>query len=170
MFKNRNLAKPQHAFRTKPDNHNNSAWKPILTAKPHALIPLDSSLRPFVDDNLQTQYYHPYKTEIERLNYPKALYESRPPIDYLPFESTKALYVDSNASLTEMLNELKQAKEIAIDLEHHNDRSYVGFVCLMQISTREKDWIVDTLKLREELTVLNEVFADPNIIKVFPPG
>ena len=36
----------------------------------------------------------------------------------------------------------------------------------MQISTREEDFIVDTLKLRDELYVLNEVFTDPNILKV----
>lgn len=66
-----------------------------------------------------------------------------------------------------MLQELKQAKEIAIDLEHNDKNSYVGLVCLMQISTRNKDWIVDTLKpWRENLQVLNEVFADPTIVKV----
>ena len=37
----------------------------------------------------------------------------------------------------------------------------------MQISNREQDWIIDTLALRDDLTVLNEVFADPNIVKVF---
>jgi exosome complex exonuclease RRP6 len=36
----------------------------------------------------------------------------------------------------------------------------------MQISTRGKDWIIDTLELREELIALNEVFANPNIVKV----
>jgi exosome complex exonuclease RRP6 len=67
-----------------------------------------------------------------------------------------------------MLRELKQAKEIAVDLEHHDMHSYIGLVSLMQISTREKDWIVDPLKpWRENLQCLNEVFADPNIVKVF---
>ena len=66
-----------------------------------------------------------------------------------------------------MLEELKTAKEIAIDLEHHDHRSYVGFVSLMQISTRSKDWIVDTLKpWRRQLQILNEVFTDPGILKV----
>lgn len=66
-----------------------------------------------------------------------------------------------------MLRELKEAKEIAIDLEHHDTRSYIGMVCLMQISTRNKDWIVDTLKpWRRKLEMLNEVFADPKILKV----
>ena len=67
-----------------------------------------------------------------------------------------------------MLQELKSAKEIAVDLEHHDYHSYYGIVSLMQISTRNTDWIVDTLKpWREELQILNEVFADPNILKVF---
>lgn len=66
-----------------------------------------------------------------------------------------------------MLSELKSAKEIAIDLEHHDVHSYHGLVSLMQISTRDKDWVVDTLKpWREELQILNEVFADPGILKV----
>ena len=66
-----------------------------------------------------------------------------------------------------MLSELKTAKEIAIDLEHHDVHSYIGLVSLMQISTREKDWVVDTLKpWRGELQILNEVFTDPKILKV----
>lgn len=67
-----------------------------------------------------------------------------------------------------MLEELKLAKEIAVDLEHNDKNSYVGLVSLMQISTRDKDWIVDTLRpWRENLQILNQVFADPKILKVF---
>lgn len=66
-----------------------------------------------------------------------------------------------------MLAKLKGAHEIAVDLEYHSYRTFAGFVCLMQISTREEDWIVDTLELREELEDLNEVFTDPKIVKVF---
>lgn len=66
-----------------------------------------------------------------------------------------------------MLQELKMAKEIAVDLEHHDEHSYIGIVSLMQISTRDRDWIVDTLKpWRRELQILNEVFADSKILKV----
>ena len=66
-----------------------------------------------------------------------------------------------------MLQELRMAKEIAVDLEHHDEHSYIGIVSLMQISTRDKDWIVDTLKpWRQELQILNEVFADSKILKV----
>lgn len=36
----------------------------------------------------------------------------------------------------------------------------------MQISTRSHDYIIDTLELRNDLYLLNEIFTDANIIKV----
>lgn len=36
----------------------------------------------------------------------------------------------------------------------------------MQISTRDADYIVDTLVLRNDLEILNEVFTDPSVVKV----
>ena len=94
------------------------------------------------------------------------MYARTEPILYLPLDSTTATLVDTPEAVIEMLAELKQASVIAIDLEHHDKHSYIGLVSLMQISTREKDWIVDTLKpWREDLQVLNEVFTDPSIIK-----
>jgi exosome complex exonuclease RRP6 len=113
------------------------------------------------------RYPHPYQTEIESYEYPSTVYEYSEPQQYQPFESTTATLVDTPEALATMLSELKTAKEIAVDLEHHDNRSYIGMVSLMQISTRDKDWIVDTLKpWRRKLECLNEVFADPNILKV----
>lgn len=117
--------------------------------------------------NHSFRYRHPYETEILQLKYPDAVYQTADPIPYQPVETTSAVFVDTLAGVMEMLEELKAATEIAVDLEHHDQRSYVGLVSLMQISTREKDWIVDTLKpWRQDLQILNEVFADPKIIKV----
>lgn len=114
------------------------------------------------------RYRHPYRTEIENYKYPTSVYLQSEPIPYQPFESTTAILVDTPELLAEMLEELKKAKEIAIDLEHHDMRTYVGIVSLMQISTRNQDWIVDTLKpWRRKLECLNEVFTDPSILKVF---
>lgn len=117
--------------------------------------------------NQACRYQHPYKHEITNLQYPSHVYESREPIKYLPIETTKAIWVDTYEGVLEMLEELKKSTEIAIDLEHHDFRSYAGLLSLMQISTQEKDWIVDTLvPWRHKLEVLNEVFADPKILKV----
>jgi exosome complex exonuclease RRP6 len=95
------------------------------------------------------------------------VYQTSEPQQYQPFEGTTATLVETPEALAAMVNELKTAKEIAVDLEHHDNRSYIGIVSLMQISTRDKDWIVDTLKpWRRKLECLNAVFADPSIIKV----
>ena len=101
------------------------------------------------------------------MKYPDAVYQKADPILYQPIDTTSATFVDTLEGVLEMLAELKTASEIAVDLEHHDTRSFVGLTSLMQISTRNKDWIIDTLKpWRQELQVLNEVFADPNIVKV----
>ena len=101
------------------------------------------------------------------MKYPDAVYQKADPILYQPIDTTSATFVDTLEGVLEMLAELKTASEIAVDLEHHDTRSFVGLTSLMQISTRNKDWIVDTLKpWRQELQVLNEVFADPAIVKV----
>jgi exosome complex exonuclease RRP6 len=68
-----------------------------------------------------------------------------------------------------MLASLLKAKEIAVDLEHNSYRTYAGFVCLMQISTRDGgDWIIDCLvpSIREMMIELGEVFSNPEIVKV----
>ncbi|CZR57472.1 related to nucleolar 100K polymyositis-scleroderma protein [Phialocephala subalpina] len=167
-YRTQNLVKPQLAFNVKPNNDDVSPWKPILTTKPHAIILLENALGTIVDDTNQAQYRHPYETEILNLEYPKAVYQQAEPIPYLPVDTTSATFVNTEEGVMEMLKELRDATEIAIDLEHHDTRSYVGLVSLMQISTRHKDWIVDTLRpWRQNLQVLNDVFADPKIIKVF---
>ena len=113
------------------------------------------------------RYRHPYEMEILQLKYTEAVYKHAAPIPYQPVDTTSATFVDTLDGVMEMLAELKTASEIAVDLEHHDNRSFVGLTSLMQISTRTKDWIVDTLKpWRQELQVLNEVFADPKITKV----
>ena len=49
-----------------------------------------------------------------------------------------------------MISKLRKATVIAMDLEHHCYRSYSGFLCLMKINNREKDWILDLLAVRDK--------------------
>ena len=57
-----------------------------------------------------------------------------------------------------MISKLRKATEIAMDLEHHG--SYSGFLCLMKINYRDKDWIFDLLAARDKVESLNEVLTD----------
>ncbi|ODA75909.1 hypothetical protein RJ55_08550 [Drechmeria coniospora] len=168
VIRNANVTKPQAVFEVKSDNFPTGPWKPILTEKPCATIPLDESLVMVAGENGALQYKHPYETEISAMSYPDRVFHAAQPTPPQPDEKTSATWVDTYEGVLDMLKELKKAKEIAVDLEHHDFRTYNGLVCLMQISTREKDWIVDTLRpWRHKLEILNQVFADPSIVKVF---
>ena len=64
---------------------------------------------------------------------------------------------------------MRDATEIAVDLQHHSYRSYSGFLCLMQIGDRETDWVIDLLAVHDEVEALSEVFTGHNIVKVCGP-
>ena len=54
-----------------------------------------------------------------------------------------------------------------VDLEHHTFRSFQGFTCLIQISTRTEDFIIDTLDLRHLIgPLLHKIFSNESIQKV----
>ena len=81
---------------------------------------------------------------------------------------TKLIFIDKEEELDEFINTiLTSYNEIAVDLEHHSKESYLGITCLIQISTRDVDYILDAIKLRRYLNKLNKIFTDPNILKVF---
>ncbi|KAF7354798.1 Exosome complex exonuclease RRP6 [Mycena sanguinolenta] len=159
-----NLAKPQLAFKN-PVKNNDEPWHPTLSHKFNAQVPLGHIYR---DSDAETIINHPYRYEITHISYPPRMFVTADPIQPTSFESTSFTWVSTPDALESMMDELRRAPEIAIDLEHNNYRSYAGIVCLMQISTRTQDWIVDTLALRAELATgtLNEVFTDPKIVKV----
>ncbi|KAJ2192540.1 exosome nuclease subunit [Coemansia sp. RSA 530] len=110
---------------------------------------------------------HPYEYEISHYETPEWMLAQSEPQKPVDWDNTPFQYVDTPEQLHAMMEHLHTAREVAIDLEHHDYRSYQGFTCLIQISTRSTDFVVDALALRAELNVLNEVTADPNVIKVF---
>ena len=79
-------------------------------------------------------------------------------------EETPLTFVETTQTMQSMVQHLGTAKEVAVDLEHHHYRSFQGFTCLMQLSTRQEDFIVDTLALRADLgAALTPIFADPKV-------
>lgn len=144
-----NLLKPQIVYDFKFDNSKN----PFV---------------PFADGfDIKTTpngYIHPFKEQ--ETKYPVHLFDIKETL-YPPIEKTPITIVENTEKLNEMIEILKCQKEIAVDLEAHSQRSYLGFTCLIQISTRTEDFIVDAIVLRDSLNALNSVFGDPNIVKVF---
>jgi len=158
--------RPQFAFATPPDN-SNEPFVPLLTSKPNAIEPLNIGFEMDSPSNHKS-YCHPYKAEINSFEYQPHQLAHREPKRYPPIGDTEPTWVDSVELLEEMNHHLgsRDVCEVAIDLEHHSYRSFRGFVCLMQVSTRHRDFLVDTLVLREELQRCNEWTTDPKIVKV----
>ncbi len=45
-------------------------------------------------------------------------------------------------------------------------RSFQGISCLIQVSTHSKDYIIDPFDIWADLTLFNEITANPKIVKV----
>ncbi|XP_022742692.1 protein RRP6-like 2 [Durio zibethinus] len=89
------------------------------------------------------------------------------PVKPPSIESTPFKLVEEVKDLKELAAKLRSVNEFAVDLEHNQYRSFQGLTCLMQISTRTEDFVVDTLKLRIHVgPYLREVFKDPTKKKV----
>lgn len=115
------------------------------------------------------QYFrfgHPYEVELDKFDPPPDQLQPAEVIEPKLISETPLHQIETTEQLNELLNELRKHKIIAVDLEHHSYRSFMGITCLMQISTTEADYIIDTLVLRDKLHILNEIFTKPSIIKV----
>ena len=89
--------------------------------------------------------------------------------NFLPENLTNAKFIDDEKEFDDFIQYIikNNYTEIAIDLEHHSIESYLGITCLIQISTRDQDFIIDPIKLRSKINKLNIIFTNPNILKVF---
>lgn len=55
-FRPKDLPKPQRLFENVPQNNETGAFKPLITSKPHAMIPLEESLSEVTDSNGKQLY------------------------------------------------------------------------------------------------------------------
>jgi hypothetical protein len=78
--------------------------------------------------------HHHHQQQTEQASSGEALSLSQPPP---PLSSTPWLWVDTPRRLQQMLRELEGVKCIALDTEHNSQRSYLGMLCLLQLSTGE---------------------------------
>ena len=118
------------------------------------------------EEDLEFSYPHPYDYEINKLQYNEKQLTSSKEIPPGTLEATPFTWVDTVPQLEKLALLLDKEEEIAIDLENHNYRSFQGFTCLMQISTRKEDFVIDTLLLRNKMHILNSSFTNPSIVKV----
>lgn len=118
---------------------------------------------------------HPYTVETQQLILDSdlpAVYNEPPLSSGTPptFQEKPLLFVNTVQQFNDMLSKLQEpsCKQIAVDVEHHNHSTYNGIVCLLQISSREQDWVIDVLvpEVRDVVVKLNTVFTHPDVVKV----
>uniref|UniRef100_A0A9J8BT35 Exosome complex component 10 n=1 Tax=Cyprinus carpio carpio TaxID=630221 RepID=A0A9J8BT35_CYPCA len=180
----KNIQRPQLKFKDKVDNSNTPFVSKIFI-KPNAVKPLPScecerpedldvpaALADFIhqqrtQEHVDDMFSHPYQYELDHLVMLESL-KCKPEVQmYKPLAESTCQFINTLDDLVALNEKLAKVSEFAVDLEHHSYRSFLGITCLMQISTREEDFIIDTLELRSEMYILNETFTDPAIVKVF---
>ncbi|KRZ08933.1 Exosome component 10 [Trichinella zimbabwensis] len=175
--KRRFIVKPQMQFRDQIDN-SLKPFKPKLRKKHHAItLEKLSNVKLFVDgeqqhaDSAEVEYFsestHPYYYEIITCEPNELMMTVRKPQrPVMPLNACELVFVKTKKALQSLVDVLNSQQAFAVDLEHNSYRSYYGLTCLLQFSTRDKDYIVDPFPIWREMHILNEPFTDPNIVKV----
>ena len=76
------------------------------------------------------------------------------------------IWVDQRPQFRRMIADLMRHPLLAVDTESNSLFVYREQVCLIQFSTGEKDYLLDTLAL-DNLSELDELFASPKYEKIF---
>ncbi len=79
---------------------------------------------------------------------------------------SSAKYISTPAALSKAVAEWETAPALAVDTEANSLHSYTEHTSLVQVSTRQRDYIVDPIAL-PDLSSLAPLFANPAIEKVF---
>lgn len=142
------IQKPQTQFPIQPSNSDEFAPPHArLKHKYNAKVPLGYVLQPedLVSSSNQDSSEdavlssHPYYYEITHISYPShVLNPPSDPVPPPPLSDDILTYVSADEQFDQLLSHLEspEVKELAVDLEHHSYRTYRGFLCVMQISTR----------------------------------
>ena len=77
-------------------------------------------------------------------------------------------YINTHQQLEACLDDLAQQPLIGVDLESNSLYVYREFICLIQVSTPDKDYIIDPLPFDPiELAPLGDLLANESIEKIF---
>ena len=174
--------KPQMLFHDRVDNQNTS-WVPWVATGPRPSYDSHSSVESTGSrEVLGEGPKHPLSRELEDLRY--SSYQLDSPSDPITrpqhLDSTPFLFVNDEYSLAQMTSELTSSLHLpspplekhlvlAIDLENHSYHSFHGFTSLIQLSTRDNDYVIDPLvpAIREKIgQALWPFLTHPSIVKI----
>lgn len=79
-------------------------------------------------------------------------------------------FVNTPAKLAKAEKAIRSAPVIALDTEYDSFRYFREKLCLLQIQTGERTWLIDPLAEGLDLSFLGDVLRDPEILKIFHAG
>ena len=80
--------------------------------------------------------------------------------------NSKAIMITGDSQLKDLAESLSAEPILAVDTESNSMYVYSEQVCLIQISSKARDYIIDPLQIND-ISPLGMIFADTNIEKVF---
>lgn len=82
------------------------------------------------------------------------------------FTATRPVLINSLAEMVKIINDLEGCSALSIDTESNSLYVYREQVCLLQISTPENDYLIDTLAVKD-ISPLAGILANPKQEKIF---
>jgi ribonuclease D len=79
-------------------------------------------------------------------------------------------FVDTPLKLVKAEKSIRAAAVIALDTEYDSFRYFRDKLCLLQIQTGQKTWLIDPLAQDLDLSFLGNVLIDPEVLKIFHAG
>ncbi|CAL8128630.1 unnamed protein product [Orchesella dallaii] len=84
-----------------------------------------------------------------------------------PLKDKDFWFIECPKTLLLMVEHLSDQNVIAVDLEFDNIYSFYDITCLIQISSKEYNFVIDAIKLFNEIpSALSDVFLNEDILKV----
>jgi ribonuclease D len=109
---------------------------------------------------------HPWSTTIDNWELPKESLSFKMPRDIL-----KIKWIDTEDELKLASTEISKAVVIGVDCEMDMEQSFLGMICIIQISTVHCDYLLDCFKLQNEIFhYLSPIFKSTRIVKLFHSG
>jgi len=79
-------------------------------------------------------------------------------------------FVNTPAKLAKAEKQIRTAPMIALDTEYDSFRYFRDKLCLLQVQTLERTWLIDPLEPGLDLSFLGDVLIDPDVLKIFHAG
>ncbi|KAG9150036.1 hypothetical protein Leryth_010093 [Lithospermum erythrorhizon] len=160
----------QNKEKTKKKGRSSICYLERESSKPQEkfkVVLADNSYSQFKHLNVNE---HPFKEQIEQIlaTEPQLLASGFSFFDgTLQEDSIEFLWVDTQPQLELLADVLSKQIVFAVDTEQHSLRSFLGFTALIQISTKQQDYLLDSIALHDHIGILTPIFANPAITKVF---